>query len=121
MVEASVAMVEATVSLLRISTRALLHDGGGPALSGSRDDWENLLFHCRPLDTIVNDLVAGLYPPQEGEDLQELSAALNTCCELLITEFPSSSSESVSQHLEQVEAAEKRIDEAYNALVAASA
>ena len=118
MVEASVSLVAGAVSLLRISTRSLLHDSGGPGLPGTRDDWENLLFHCRPLETIVNDLVAGLYPPQEREDLLELSAALHTSCESIVDEFPPSSAESAAQHLEQVRDAERQIDESYEALVA---
>lgn len=117
MVDACVSLVEGTVCLLRISTRALLRDEGGPALSSSRDDWENLMFHCQPLENTVNDLVAGLYPPQEPDELKDLSASLQTCCELLLAEFPQSS---VSlQHTEQLQATDRLIDESYTALVVA--
>ena len=119
--DACVLLVEGTVSLLRISTRALLRDEGGPALSSTRDDWENLMFHCQPLENTVNDLVAGLYPPQERDELKELSAALQTCCELLMSEFPQSSAECSSQHTEQLQVAEKLIEESYAALVTALA
>jgi len=108
------------LKLLRLCARALLHDAAGPSLHASRDEWENINFHCQPLDTIVSDLVAGLYPPQDPTELQELTAALHTICEQIAAEFPGTEAPPAqSEYAEQVQAAQVHLDEVYAALVAA--
>ena len=88
MAQHSVALVTAATSLLRLTCRALLHDAGGQALTSSRDSYENIMFLAKPLSSLVNDLVASLFPPQDVEELAELSAALHTSCECIVSEFP---------------------------------
>ena len=86
----SAALVTAATSLLRLSCRALLHDSGGAVLAGSREAYENILFLAKPLSTLVNDLVASLYPPQETTGPNRSSAPLfHTSCECMVSEFPS--------------------------------
>ena len=76
-----------------------------------------MLFLSKPLEPLVNDLVAALYPPQETEDLNELSAALHTSCECIVAEFPSSSVQ--PNVTEALGTAELQLDEAHAALAAA--
>lgn len=110
----SVALVTAATSLLRMSCRALLHDTGGAALTGSREAYENILFLAKPLSTLVNDLVASLYPPQETEELVELSAALHTSCECMVSEFPT---QTAPPDVElALRTAQTQLDEAHAAL-----
>jgi len=112
----SVALVTAATSLLRLTCRALLHDAGGPALAGSRDSYENIVFLAKPLSTLVNDLVASLFPPQDAEELAELSAALHTSCECIVSEFPiDTAPPDVEPALRTVQS---QLDEAHAALAA---
>ena len=104
----------AATSLLRLTCRALLHDAGGPALTSSRDSYENIMFLARPLSTLVNDLVASLFPPQDAEELAELSAALHTSCECAVSEFPTDTAPlDVEPALQTLQS---QLDEAYAAL-----
>jgi hypothetical protein len=115
----SVALITAASSLLRLCCRALLHDRGGGTLLGSMEAYENMLFLSKPVEPLVNDLVAALYPPQEAEELTDLSAALHTSCECIVAEFPSSTAQ--SNMTEALRTAEVKLDEAYAALAAALA
>ena len=104
----------AATGLLRLTCRSLLHDAGGPALTGSRDAYENIMFLAKPLSTLVNDLVASLFPPQDAEDLAELSAALHTSCECIVSEFPTDTAPPDVEPALQT--AQLQLDEAHAAL-----
>ncbi len=110
----SVALATAATSLLRLTCRALLHDDGGPALTGSRDSYENIMFLAKPLSSLVNDLVALLFPPQDVEELAELSAALHTSCECIVSEFPLDTAPPDVEPALQT--AQSQLDEAHTAL-----
>ena len=113
----SVALITATASLLRLCCRALLHDRGGAALANGSEPYENMLFLSRPVEALVNDLVAALYPPQETEEIAELSAALHTSCECIVSEFPVSTA--LPDITEALRTAQLQLDEAHAALAAA--
>lgn len=81
-------MLGAVGALLRAVARTLLAAGAALEAPGGRDEWEGLLFHVRTLATEAEDLAAGIYPPQDSEELDGAAEAVVNCCELICEETP---------------------------------
>lgn len=79
-------IIHAVLDLLKCLIRMLVRQ---EAMSqDSVDSWESLLFHAQKLADASNDLGAALYPPQDKEEIVEISNSIEVGVELMVDEIP---------------------------------
>ncbi|KAK9845378.1 hypothetical protein WJX81_005018 [Elliptochloris bilobata] len=79
-------LVDAARAAVCLAARLLLR--GPPLDAAGLDAWESAAWHARQLGTAANDLGAGLYAPQDVEELAGAGEAVATGVELVLDELP---------------------------------
>ena len=111
--ETSLKLIQVTLDVLKLLIRIIL-TVQDVSEKTSLDDWESLLFHCKGLADVSNDLAAALFAPQDTSEIISAADSLQTGCELVFDELPE---DLRIAHAEPMASLAQQLSQAYNAVM----